>query len=674
MISLPYHELSLEEAHNEFRTATSLNPPSSTTSCHQVPKLPAPSCSSIKTNTETTRHALDITSDWKHWIWELVASFFVLAIPLIIVGTLYPHSGQLIPQWPFRISVNALLSVYSVVFRICLTFIVASCIGQLQWTWFSLDRPLYDMVRYTNAANGSWGSFQLLWTQGVRQPQTALGALILILSVAIDPFIQQLLTSTDCDIKVPNVKATLPRTNFLDNSNGALESLFDPASSPMTGVSGTDTLLSWQCLTGNCTFSKVYGTLGFCSSCEDLSAQVVTDVKYRCGEIGSAQNSSDPCEASWQIDEIISSLSVGNIFFPPNGPWLNITVNPGPYMISSRISRPWVTPHKYGAVVLKGATLDSPLGINPPTGANITSCKSSEALDTWHCRGYGAASCALQPCVRFYNATIDNGQLRENLVSQYVVSQSVWIRSDLYGIVDTQCVSEGEGQSLKERGYAMDSRWISYNFSTPSLGELVINDTLGLSLLEHECLYVITGQVASTIGDVWYNQMSITNWSVLIGGPDSPYVLSELEESQLLQILYNATRTNFNSVENAFANFAEEATNWIRTHGNTSFSHPAVGNVMHYAICLQVNWAWISFPVLLASLTLILFIMVVVNNSMRRMPVWKSSPLVWILRWCYGSSELESLSDGKIDDMEEVSKDTMVVFSNGPKPHVHLVS
>ncbi|KAH8157898.1 hypothetical protein CIB48_g10353 [Xylaria polymorpha] len=120
----------------------------------------------------------------------------------------------------------------------------------------------------------------MIWSQGTQQLLTTLGAIILVLSVAIDPFIQQLLKQMDYTTKVPNEKAILTRTNLLDNTRGsefgsvndpfgkhAFPSLESPDYNP-------EDFLSWQCLTDNCTFSKIYSTLGVCSSCEDVSAHV----------------------------------------------------------------------------------------------------------------------------------------------------------------------------------------------------------------------------------------------------------------------------------------------------------------------------------------------------------------------------------------------------------------
>lgn len=134
---------------------------------------------------------------------------------MIIFATLYPHGGHPLPQWPFKVSINSLLSVYALVLKASIGFVLTSCIGQLQWTWFSQTRPLTDMLHFDNATRGADGALGLIWRQRFRQPHTALGCTIIILAVTVDPFVQQLVRPVDCSVAVTGdvAAATLPRTN-----------------------------------------------------------------------------------------------------------------------------------------------------------------------------------------------------------------------------------------------------------------------------------------------------------------------------------------------------------------------------------------------------------------------------------------------------------------------------
>lgn len=136
---------------------------------------------------------------WQHWKWEAVACFFVIATPLCSLATVFTHAGAS-PPWPFRISVNAIISIYALIFKGCLALAVASGIGQLQWTWYWSNRSLYEFIRYQNAAQNPWGALQLFKEQNIRQPLTSFGGTVLILSIKIDPLVQLLTSVHGCSI------------------------------------------------------------------------------------------------------------------------------------------------------------------------------------------------------------------------------------------------------------------------------------------------------------------------------------------------------------------------------------------------------------------------------------------------------------------------------------------
>lgn len=154
---------------------------------------------------------------YTNWKWEFVASLVNLAVPIIIFATLYPFSGKPVPQWPFKISINSLLSIYTLVLKTAIGFILTSCIGQLQWTWFSKARPLTDMLYFDNATRGPAGAVGLVWRQ-FRRPLIVLGCVITVLAAVVDPFVQQLIRPVDCNTEVSDgpAAATLPRTNVFE--------------------------------------------------------------------------------------------------------------------------------------------------------------------------------------------------------------------------------------------------------------------------------------------------------------------------------------------------------------------------------------------------------------------------------------------------------------------------
>lgn len=183
---------------------------------------------------------------------------FVIAF-VAIIATLYPHQGKPLPEWPFQISINALVSVYVVVLKTTIIFVTAEGLGtyaemcstaaeegftgppeesvvvlftfgstadlgfesgQLKWRWFRKDQPLDDMARYDSASRGPLGSTALLWRLGLRHPLASCGALITIVMLAIDPFAQQIIRYKNCDVPIDGGLATVARTNYYQGRGG----------------------------------------------------------------------------------------------------------------------------------------------------------------------------------------------------------------------------------------------------------------------------------------------------------------------------------------------------------------------------------------------------------------------------------------------------------------------
>ncbi|KAF4626350.1 hypothetical protein G7Y89_g11812 [Cudoniella acicularis] len=149
------------------------------------------------------------------------------------------------------------------------TWAVTEVEGQLQWVWFSSERPLYDLVRYDDTSRRPWGSLVLIWSQHIRHPLATFGALITVIALAIDPFIQQLIGLVDYSMLVIGEISTLPRTNCFDPDNPA-----DITAVLETGVLSPGSNIVSQCGAANCTFTNVYETLGYCSYCEDTTSDM----------------------------------------------------------------------------------------------------------------------------------------------------------------------------------------------------------------------------------------------------------------------------------------------------------------------------------------------------------------------------------------------------------------
>lgn len=311
------------------------------------------------------------------------------------------------------------------------------------------ERPVYDFVRYDSARQGPWGSMKLLWMQRLRQPQATLGGLLLVLSIGIDPFIQQLVGHYDCSVVVNDENTLLPRTNKINDQSRTPTFEQDIRSAYSQGITELGNGLFPDCSTGNCSFTDPYGTIGYCSSCEDTSDEITISTSRVPINVSTGNISIGVPDMDETIT-IISSLPKGrywesNVYGPSQ---LNVT-----YSVNVSKSTVCAEYGEYGVEVVKmdifdgdgddfgtrqispritvkilaGKTTYSDRHIDIATGEAIEGCENGTSADgnssdPWRCRGYGAATCTVQPCVRVYNATVEASRL----LNAYLLNQENW--------------------------------------------------------------------------------------------------------------------------------------------------------------------------------------------------------------------------------------------------------
>ena len=105
-----------------------------------------------------------LETDW--WIKEIGAMLISILSLLSIVLVLRMHEGCPLPDWPFSITINSLVSIFSTVMSLTLLVPLEQCISQAKWHWFQEYYLLADMDMYDRGSRGPWGASRMLW--GVR--------------------------------------------------------------------------------------------------------------------------------------------------------------------------------------------------------------------------------------------------------------------------------------------------------------------------------------------------------------------------------------------------------------------------------------------------------------------------------------------------------------------------
>ncbi|KAJ3578589.1 hypothetical protein NPX13_g1975 [Xylaria arbuscula] len=206
-----------------------------------------------------------------YWIWELISWLISSVLLAGVILTLSLHQNQPLPEWPFGITINALISFLSSLSTSALIGVVASIIGQGGWaTLTSAKRPLVQLEM----------SLQ------------SVGPVIVIASLATAPFVQQI-TNVELTNDAVDTATILALRNYpnlrMENqfsqplSYGDVPNLVTAAFYGGLYFPGnlTDPLnrSSLQhrpiCSTGNCAFPK-FDSLAVCSACANITNQLVT--------------------------------------------------------------------------------------------------------------------------------------------------------------------------------------------------------------------------------------------------------------------------------------------------------------------------------------------------------------------------------------------------------------
>ena len=125
----------------------------------------------------------------------------------------------------------------------------------------------------------------------LRRHFVAVGALLTIVAIAVDPFAQQVIQYRNEPRLLDGSNATIPiaRQYLGDSSQGTslidaplLSALFDG----LMDSKSADTEQRASCPTGQCTFNGTFGTLGFCSSCTNVVSHLGVTFKNHTVNLG----------------------------------------------------------------------------------------------------------------------------------------------------------------------------------------------------------------------------------------------------------------------------------------------------------------------------------------------------------------------------------------------------
>ena len=576
---------------------------------------------SRKTARHCTRFAIDII-----WLPEIMSFLFAVIAFLAIVILLAVRKDKPLPNWPSLIGINSLVAILSSVLRIALLFPIGECVSELKWMWFANPQPVSDFDRFDSASRGPWGALKIL----LERPGnilTSLGASITILTLALSPFVQQILQFSSCPIPLEGSSAIVARTNSYSVGTSEGNSFIDTKMTAalyqglLNTPSNASALISASCQSGNCTFphsnKTAYTSLAMCSSIEDIS-------------------------------QLISRH--GNVEHFNSETW-NYTLPSGLLLSRTRIMTTAV-------VNSESKDQETPL-LTLEALMFIPGCSLPEGnpcfMKPWAFRA------SLSPCVHTYgNVRFSNSIFEEHIFSTTMLpfipeTDTYSLAGDYPSLPDRNCSASKSFEENKTESTSLAASGLRYvDHSTKALN---ISETLWYN---STCTYDFGRGPTKGLYDSFTNVFFGTTHQPKFVAPTPAFSSQPIGDAWMLN-LYADGHANITSAAAYMEGLAVSITAAIRQGGDSSNSSPARGTVFSSQTCVRVEWAWLAFPAVLLFLTLV-FLMTTVAKSRRytrtgaaeygRKP-WKSSSLP--LLWCGMRDEIRARYE-RFDEVEKMKE------------------
>ena len=530
-------------------------------------------------------------SYWNHlcldtWWSEILAIIFSLACFIAIVAVLSSFDGKQSPQLAYGLTLNTIVSILATACKSSLLFLVAESIGQLKWVWFFQQgkdvrkKPLQDIQSFDGASRGPLGSLTILFRQkGLSL--ASLGAAITLLSLAFDPFIQQIIDYPLREVKRNSDLAVAKQAVKFDISDGWIT----PTRlhrSVNAGIWTDNFEVNPICPSGNCTWPS-FDSVGWCSQCEDVTVSAVL-----VGCDNATLNITDKTNTTQHTS--------CNVTLPLGEPGvLPITINPkeGATKVSFPSDIVWTVNDHINQDRPSYAGVENPQFVI--AHAELPWVLEGTSYDTkTHLYVRKATQCALTACSRTYNVSVSDGA----------------------PTVRTSAPNFGE------------------TFLHPSAGECWKKDKdapVNLTQIRVSEAGTTTWKWRDTAGNALCNfdAMRFQGWfpKDLSGlfGTQNYYMKYKRAARAHRETLDDQTEEIITtSLDEVIARIANSLTKSVLDQTGVNIT----GTMSHTETFVAVKWKWITLPapiVLLSSVFLLTTILI--NSRQKRLALWKSSVL-----------------------------------------------
>ncbi|KAF9872298.1 hypothetical protein CkaCkLH20_10125 [Colletotrichum karsti] len=625
----------------------------------------------------------------RYWSLELASLALAIGLMAAMLGILIRADGRPTSDWSFPININSLIAILSTIYRALLLGIATEVISQFKWVWFwsksSPARPLSHFSDFDDASRGIWGALKLCRVVATHSVSSLLALIVIILSFAAGPFIQQsinVITRTD---QLPERRASLPVSYMVDGgdlwyrssmSGVMAEWNFRPhvrglVYSALFNPGSNDTSIAAECSTGNCTFSAQHSAVEVPSSAGDVTHASIGVCSY-CSDLSS-------------LVTAVNDTHVGL----PNGMAVSI-INPDAMQIKNDDDLSWaegiIDDQKISQIIWAFANITI-LTRGVPDDTDPKNLKYADPT------AYSAVSCSLVPCLKSYSAAITNGKLTETVVEtmpmypdgiDYPESDPYTFSSAASPLPQVVWNITAVQSPCRVNGSVFDIIKENQNSSITDTKVRILSPSNGPDYLPQmvpgSCTFRMSGFIYRMFSQLYQNEIfsGSCSWDRRQGDA------VDCRSKWWLGLLWEQNNATVESLTTRFSDFAESMTNQFRSglarqEGTESRVY---GRALMDLTYIQIQWPWLILPAVLLVIDIISFGWVILRGLRHRKDevVWKSHSLPLLFyKELFVTSEgarieqgdltgISDAADGRLmttSEMEAVSKKVKVKLLRG---------
>lgn len=161
----------------------------------------------------------------KDWGWEVGAALFSLCCIAAVIGVLAVEDGRTLDQWSWSVGPTAVVSFLGTLAKIFLLVGASEALSQMKWQHYeNRSNPLGDLQLFDWASRGPFGAIQLVILKNVKSFLGSLAALMIIVAVLVDPFMQLVFSFPSISAPDSSEIGTFATTRTYDPSDKYIDS------------------------------------------------------------------------------------------------------------------------------------------------------------------------------------------------------------------------------------------------------------------------------------------------------------------------------------------------------------------------------------------------------------------------------------------------------------------